>query len=213
MRTAVHVHGCHLSTIGWELIVLGDPGTGLLGQAAKGLDVAIQLGAEVMFWGTGSSERDGLKESRYTFECLRAIPDMAEKLGKFEHIFDEVSHNTRAELECTASRAFLRDIERLWLVSNPTHIARCINTALMVLQAEPRYDKLLRNIGVAVSDVCYPGKTPNDVIIIDPPHRLDQPRHNMNGIAKAMIGLRGTPQANFCLTELRATLGKYGADI
>ena len=58
MKRCVAVHGCHVEAEGWGNIIWGDPKNNYLGRVAKGIDLALSIGAEYISIGTGASERD-----------------------------------------------------------------------------------------------------------------------------------------------------------
>jgi hypothetical protein len=60
MRTAILIHGRHVDTDAWEKIIWGDPTHGVFGNAARGVELALKEQAALIFWGTGSSERNGV---------------------------------------------------------------------------------------------------------------------------------------------------------
>src|SRR6185503_2104967 len=62
MRTAVLVHGQHVLSKEWETVMWGNPQKGIYGRIAAGLREALRFDAEVIFFGTGASEKDGMKE-------------------------------------------------------------------------------------------------------------------------------------------------------
>ena len=63
-KTAILIHGRHLQTNGWEDIMWGDPANGRLGQIPKALELVNDMQADLIYWGTGASERNGGKECR-----------------------------------------------------------------------------------------------------------------------------------------------------
>jgi hypothetical protein len=71
MKTAILIHGCHLQAEEWENIVWRNPRVGILGRIPRGIQLAIQEKADLIFWGTGASEKDGLKEAEDVFRQLR----------------------------------------------------------------------------------------------------------------------------------------------
>lgn len=216
MRTAVLVHGIHLYADNWKDVVWGNLEIGILGSVPKALVTACELDAKYMIWGTGASERDGLKEADYTFKFAMDNADayMFTSLGNFKHHIDRISRNTKEEIANAAKFAIENGIERLVLVSNPTHIARSIQTALTHFDGHREYDILRRNLTVAVSDVCFADSVPGDVVIFEPPHRGDQPKRNTHKLAGAVIELsrKGGNNFNFFLAEWRELIAKFGGD-
>ena len=139
-KTAILVHGCHLQANEWEKMIWGDPKNGLLGRVPRALELFDSEKADLLYFGTGESEKDGLKESEYT---LSYAVEHAAELSRFskmdapdiEKWFREVSvsdtesQNTGEEIRLAAVECKERGIERMILVSSPTHISRCLLTA------------------------------------------------------------------------------------
>lgn len=193
-RVAVLIHGCHLQALmigdagveRWEDIVWGiDDTTGkpsLRGRATMGIKVAYENDADLVIFSTGASEREGVKEGRYTYnwalenlERLANTLDMNEDiLGAYLQSFGEVddeSQNTREECERNFRLCARVGIDRIVLVSSPWHIQRCHTEALKVAEA-------LRLEGVDVPQivaVASHGST-KGIVILEPPHRGDRPR-------------------------------------
>jgi hypothetical protein len=186
MKSGVLVHGCHLGALNWQGIMWGHP-PDELGRVSKGVAVALQENAEVLIFGTGASEKDRKKEGEYTrdylldnffklkaFACFAAM-DLEEAQARIASIAipECRSRNTREEME-EAARIFLeREVEKVVLVSSPTHISRCIRDALVVFQ-DARYTGLRGHLYAAASDTSYLGGRVEDVVIFEPPHRGDQ---------------------------------------
>ncbi len=182
MKTAVLIHGCYLQAENWENIVWGGPSIGRLGRASKGLQVARQEGANFIYWGTGASEKNGIKESQYTFDyavahCME-LPEFADfNIDDIDPFFisgsfiDTESQTTLQETRSAMKMCMEKGIKRLILVSSPTHIARCLQSAEIV-----RYSGWFMGLEVfaVASDTCYKDSIPNDVLIVEPPHRADR---------------------------------------
>ena len=79
MKTAVLVHGHHLGTSNWEEVVWGNPKEGIYGRIATGIREAIRFNADVIFFPTGGSEKEGLKEGEWALkiadERILEIPE------------------------------------------------------------------------------------------------------------------------------------------
>ena len=88
---------------------------------------------------------------------------------------DRESKNTRDEI-AYAGRVFVdRGVERVILVSSPTHLPRCLRDACAIYGADEGMSGLLRELYAAPSVTGYPGYTADDVAIFEPPHRPDRP--------------------------------------
>jgi len=185
MKTAVLIHGCHLQAKDWGNIVWGDPLKGILGRIPKGLRVALQEDAELVYWGTGASEKDGVKESQYTFNYATSrlsefFSDYFEgdRYGLRDFIgkrscLDILSQTTKEEIFWCMEVCLKRDIDKLILVSSPDHVLRAHQYAmgLRSVQREKYKDLYISAEG---SDVRFAGSEPGDVLIVEPPHRGDR---------------------------------------
>lgn len=181
-KTCVLIHGCHVDAVKWENIIWGDPQNGILGRVAKGFKLAIEIDADLIFIGTGASERNGIKECvhMYTYGIDR-INEL--HLSRWYNegwmnerlVLDSCSQNTREEVLAASEVCKAYDIDQLILVSSPTHIARCLQVA-MTLKSEGFLEGI--EISATPSDTCFANSKPSDVVIIEPPHRGDDPMLN-----------------------------------
>lgn len=184
MKIGVLIHGCHLQAKGWEDIIWGNPQEGRLGRVPRALQFLNTDDVGLLYWGTGASEKDGLKESEQTFSFAVThavdLPEF-EGLDSYEieaklrevSFIDTVTQNTKEEISAASALCKERGIQRLILVSSPTHISRCLLTAEK-LRAEGKLSSL--EIFATASDTCYAGTVPGDVVIVEPPHRGDRPQ-------------------------------------
>ncbi len=183
MKTGILIHGCHLQAEEWENIVWGNPMIGILGRIPRGIQLAIQEKADLVYWGTGASEKDGLKEAEYTFQYAVSHISQLSKLSGLNSneidlilhknsILDTKTQNTKEEIAQALKDCQSRKITRLILVSSPTHIARCLQTA-EVLRRQEKLSGV--EIFATASDTCYANSNPDDVFILEPPHRGDRP--------------------------------------
>lgn len=84
------------------------------------------------------------------------------------------STNTRQEI-ITAGDAFNQHgVERVLLVSSPTHVIRCLRDAVSVYRADARFARFAEDILAAPSGTNYDGTNVDDVVVIEPPHRPDR---------------------------------------
>jgi len=190
-KVGVLIHGRHLEAKGWEHIVWGDPRV-LRGQVPKGIAQALLHSAELIYWGTGASKKDGKRESQYTFDyTMGRLGELAPmhvsdrvhssyttysraELAAYLHevsYIDTVTQNTTEEIKGALSECERRGIQKLYLVSSPSHIARCLQEALKILSV--RRGQVL--VYATASDTCFVDSTPGDVTILEPPHRGDDP--------------------------------------
>ncbi|MBI2048925.1 MAG: YdcF family protein [Parcubacteria group bacterium] len=181
MEIGILVHGRHVQAEGWEKLVWGEP---LAGD---------DIGAIV--FGTGASEKEGLKESEYTkrfllgnfdrlkqftligeHPCFRvASPDWSTFKRALEDIICETeSQNTFQEVENAAAIFAERNITHVIQISCSSHLPRCIVVQRQVREAgnippEQRW--------YAVADDATFGGVPiqKSVVILEAPHRGDDP--------------------------------------
>ncbi len=73
-------------------------------------------------------------------------------------------------------------MERVILVSSPTHLPRCLRDACAIYGEDGDMSGLLRELYAAPSVTGYPGYTADDVAIFEPPHRPDRPGADMSRV-------------------------------
>jgi len=195
---AVLVHGLHLQTEGWERLVWGIPGLTEVGRIPRAIEVALKEDAELLMWGTGASvdEKTGLKESEYTQKfALDHVNELAAYTGRtVEEITRIISQRSVLQLETTNTKnetaealslCAERGINTLYLVSSPTHVPRCLLTAIQ-LSKEPH--------GIVLCGVPADTSTehwqPKDVAVVEPSHRPDRDESPFNLLAKRMASAR-----------------------
>jgi len=212
MRTAVLVHGCHGEAADWSKIMFGTKdivGRKLLGRAPRGILVAVELQAELVIWGGVSTMKRCFGFVELWEGLSKEVRDIAKGI---DHYFDAKSRTTKEEIENAAMYTRLRDIERLVLVSSPTHIVRCYQTALVHLWNRPGYEKLWKNLCAFQSDTCYEGATPNDVVVFEPWHRPDRPNLHLPEIGKALLTLP-PGEAHRWIPEIEEVIARHGGKI
>lgn len=202
-KTGVLVHGYNLHAGQWEDVAWGAPPE-RIGRVPMGVFVALSEQADVMVFGSGASEKDGLLESEATerllwerfdklagFAVLRKhLPELKhpdstgtyrERIESILHL-DRASRNTREEI-ARAGRIFVdRDIERVILVSSPTHMPRCLRDACTIYGEDSGMSGLLQGLYAVPSVTGYPGYAAGDVAIFEPPHRPDRPGLDPSGV-------------------------------
>lgn len=163
--------------------MLGENEYGKEGRILRGLAVAYEEEARYIFWGTGASEINGVKEGQYILDyALQHLSEIAGHLnlsisrtGKFireRSIVHTTAQNTREEIRAVMESLKTDKIKRLFIVSSPTHGGRCCTEA-EVLRLGEFLDSEVR-VFTTNSDVSYANSTPQDVVIIEPPHRGDR---------------------------------------
>lgn len=209
MKTGILVHGPHLQAKGWERLAWGEPPY-LMGRIPKAIQMFYRLGATVLCFGTGASEKNGIKEGEYMWNtllerkhCLGEFEALEElmRLGgldvtrpalgspiiyarnQAEVVIDIVSQNTIEEL-LTAGDAFLkRGVTEIVLISSATHMPRCLRDAQAVYndhRHHGKYKRLAQNILVAPADTCYEGADYMSTVIFEAPHRGDRSSYPLN---------------------------------
>lgn len=201
MKTGILCHGRHLLANNWELHQWGDMEKGLLGQILKTCLLTHQENPRVIVFGTGASEKDGLKESEYTIQyMLDRFPELEEFpqfkeidllwLEKFiiDHFVAETkSQNTYEELRYAGQIFDSHGIEKVILVSNPDHISRCMQLAHQVYQET--HLPSLANVFASQSDIGYLGEPRATSAVIETPHRGDDLSPDLSQIIKKYFGL------------------------
>lgn len=176
-------HGRHLQTTGWSEIMWGKP-PHLLGQLPKMVLVALEEDAKIVLLGAGASEIDGKKEAIFTrdylfkrfnelssFASFQGI-DLQDAEQKIRKILatDVRPQNTAQEMIYAGPLFEQAGVERICIVSSPTHLPRCLNEALKFF-SKPGSRFALHDFVACPSDV---GWSSNDeVYVFEPPHRPD----------------------------------------
>lgn len=195
---AVVVHGHHLQAPDWEHFVWGDPGLTRVGRIPRGIEIALQEKADVVIWGTGASidSETGKKESEYTHAlAMSRVAELAEYTGAEEAAIVEVltnrsvlqteTTNTKNEIYEALKTCTERGIHRLFLVSSPTHVPRCLLTACQFQEEFPD----IVFIGVAAESVTEYWH-PKETAVVEPSHRPDRSEAPFNLLAKRMASAR-----------------------
>ena len=202
-KTGILVHGYNLHAGQWEDVTWGAPPE-RIGRVPMGVLVALSEQADVMVFGSGASEKDGMLESeataRFLWERFDELTGFAvfkgweneltrphgadrfrQRIESILHL-DRASKNTRDEI-AYAGRVFVdRDVERVILVSSPTHLPRCLRDACAIYGEDGDMSGLLRELYAAPSVTGYPGYTADDVAIFEPPHRPDRPGADLSRV-------------------------------
>ena len=202
-KTGVLVHGYNLHAEGWESVAWGAP-PDRVGRVPMGVFVALCEQAEVMVFGSGASAKDRLLESEATARLLwerfdqladfsifrNHLPELSypDSAGRYrERIesllrLDTASQNTREEI-ARAGQVFVdQDVERVLLVSSPTHLPRCLRDACTIFEENRKLSRLRHGLYAVPSITGYAGHVPADVAIFEPPHRPDRPGPNISGV-------------------------------
>lgn len=134
-------------------------------------------------------------------------------IGKFRHIFARLSRNTQEEIAYVMRTAFVWDIERVILVSDPGHSVRYLRDAHAFFASNPpRFNELARNLEVRSSHIA--SIDPRKIAIAEPAHRPGLPDNPLRALMLDSFTLRGDrDRYPRMLAELRAVIGRYQADL
>jgi hypothetical protein len=208
-KTVVVVHGCHPDAEGWEDIMWGDPQNGVWGRIPLALKLWNEYGESAWLHWAGRLEGEKTlqlakikaKELDYFKSCTQ---DEIEELLSERSVLNASVENTREELE---SAFRVEGANRLVLVSSPTHIARCLQEATKIrLQKYPHVD-----VFAVSSDVSYHNCGPEDVVVMEPPHRADdRSAVPFNQLAKRLMQFYKRPDiAGEVFDEVNKVIDKY----
>ncbi len=212
-RTGILVHGYNLHADRWASVAWGEP-RDRVGRVPMGVFVALCEQADVMVFGSGASRKDGLMESEATARLMRErfdelagfsifanhLPEVKDPDAtcryrkKIESILrlDTASQNTREEI-AHAGRVFVDSgVERIILVSSPTHLPRCLRDACTIFEADGALSRLRHGLLAAPSVTGYAGYTAADVAIFEPPHRPDRSGSN---VSRAVARIHDIPES------------------
>lgn len=89
-------------------------------------------------------------------------------------VLDLESQNTAEEITNAADIFLEREVERIILVSSPSHVVRALRDATDLFARVSRFARYRNNVLASPSVTCYEGSTPADVVVIEPPHRPDR---------------------------------------
>jgi hypothetical protein len=196
-KLGILVHCRHLETVAWEELVFGIPAEDKLGDLSMLAMVILRLEpteqVERIVIGRGPSWRDGLNEGEYTkqflldnFNRLREFPRLQplldalseEQLAKFRALLEGIVitpeiKNTVAEIEAAAKLFAEKEVSKVIQISAATHASRCIKEqAVARSHGTIPKNQLWQTIA---TDMPYHGTKPEDVAVIEPLHRRDQP--------------------------------------
>lgn len=222
-------HGAHLGATNWLELAIGHPKDNQAGRAPRAIEMALVHGARHILWATGASERDGLRESEYTFRVARenaedildylrrrslaadfSVEDLLAFLDRTA-LFDTHTKNTTEEVVNAAKVAIEQGCNRVIQVSSATHIQRCYATAVTWMFQNP--DSQLQFMPIH-ADTCFRDSSPADVVVLEPPHRGDNLPLSLPALVRPLFGLMGmttAPKKVFgILDDLVRTMKRYG---
>jgi hypothetical protein len=194
-KVGILVHCRHLETVAWDELVYGIPAEDKLGDLATLARVVLTLEptekVEAIVIGRGPSWKDGLNEGEYTkqflinhFEELRAFPRLqpllndSERVQAFEKLVKEIIvtpeiKNTVAEVETAAKLFAEKGVEKVVQICAASHASRCIKEqAVARSHGAISKNQLWQTVA---TDMAYHSTKPEDIAVIEPLHRRDQP--------------------------------------
>jgi len=196
-KVGILVHCRNLHTDAWEELVFGQPEQNKLGDQATLARVVLNLEQSeelaCVVFGRGLSWRDGINEGDYSKKFLLEnlgrlceFPLLApllarlggEELAAFRRhleaiIVSEEVKNTVHEIE-SASAIFARHgVGKVIQIAAASHASRCIKEQA-VARSHGKIDKNQLWFTVT-TDMTYHSTKPEDVCVIEPLHRRDQP--------------------------------------
>lgn len=195
-RVGVLSHGYHTGAPNWEEIIWGKP-PDALGRAPKAVQIALRENAELIVFGTGASEKDGMKEAEYIIYYLFKNFSRLQEFSAFSSVNlvtlqkkitgicvpETFSQNTAEEVHFAGGIFYNHRIEKVYQVSSPFHIFRCHRDAIVAFKKEPSLNVLLPGLAAVASET---GPDPAGTIILEPPHRPDRPASNLYRFVQAV---------------------------
>ncbi len=170
-KVAVLIHGYSILRTNWEEVVWGDPSGDLMGRLPKGALTAIEERAEVLVFGTGSSEKDGKIEAAWMRDTLfERFSQLAEfsafrgiRLEEFKDRLKEISvletksQNTKEEARLVGEILLKKGVNKVIIVSSPDHISRCIRDTYLAYSEDERFQQFNKRLFASPCEVSYSG--------------------------------------------------------
>lgn len=97
-------------------------------------------------------------------------------------VSDVTSQSTVDELRYAGQVFADRGIQRVVLVSSPTHLPRVLRDAATLYQNDTAFSDFSDRILAVPSRTCYVGSTAADVMVLEPPHRPDRDAQKTNSL-------------------------------
>ena len=195
-KIGILLHVYHLEALGWEQLVWGQPEKDRLGTLTKFVDFLLDLPinqsvTSIIY--SGPSNKDGLSEGAYAkhyleehLESLRAFPRLKLKLDRlspddYKVFADRVAglitgpliKNTLDEVAHAAADFAGGRVDAVVQIAAASHAPRCLQAQAIVRQTGeiPNHQQWF----VLASDTSFHSTQPADVVILEPPHRGDDP--------------------------------------
>ena len=199
------IHGRYVEAKGWRDLMWGDPATGRLGNFTKVIEYGLRAyraheKLACVIFGSGASERDDLKEAqvmKYELyqswremlpkfpelwaEAVECFPELATSNPAcdlpsilFGDIICEItSQNTMTEIVATSQIAVQHGAKTVFHIMAASHMPRCALTYLQLREAG-KIPHDLEWHGIP-DDMAFIGTKLTDVVVLEPPHRGDDP--------------------------------------
>jgi hypothetical protein len=196
-KVGILVHCRHLETIAWEELVFGIPSDDALGDLAMLAWVVLQLepSEEVasLVIGCGPSRKGSLSEGEYTkqflldnfdrlhdFSRLAPLLDALDDSGRraFRAVMEQIIvtpeiKNTVAEIELAAKIFADSSASKVLQICAASHASRCIKEQAVARSHGTISKQQLWH--TVATDMSYHDTKPEDICVIEPLHRRDQP--------------------------------------
>lgn len=208
--SVVLVHGYYVQAQQWQDVVWGSPHDNHLGRVPRAVLTALEQSNPLLLFGTGAPAGGGVLESEHTLHFARdhrrdlydlaseslTIPRqqgrlLVDDLLDRRSVCERTSTTTRTEVAAALETSLQYQAHRLTLVSSPTHIARCLQSALTLLAETPRYRCLAGRVSAVASDTTVTGR--GDVVILEPQTRPQPSSVDFADVARAALPLLGRP--------------------
>lgn len=235
-KTGVLLHVYNLYSEDWERLVWGDPARDELGVGAKLFEYLLTEPSDTRVHTivySGPSSKQDMNEGEYTLRFLRdKLPAMTD-FPKLKRLFDnalpsqreafarrvaaikagEVIADTYDEIHRSAAYFHGLGITQIIHIAAASHAPRCIQ-----LQTKVREDGFIpagQLWYTIASDRPFAGRKASDVVVVEPPHRADDPllhySPTLASLVRRYYGLTPTAKKQF-IADVEASLGRLYGD-
>jgi len=236
MKTGILLHVYNLYSEDWERLVWGDPESDELGVGATLFEYLLTEPAETSMYTilyNGPSSKQGLSEGEYTLRYLRDKQDHITDFPKLRSLYNVASPKQRAifaervaairvgepiadtydEIYRAAVHFQRLGVTRVAHIAAATHAPRCIQ-----LQTKVREDGFIPADQLwctVASDRSFAGRKASDVVVVEPPHRADDPllhyTPTLASLVRQYFGLTPKAKKQF-IANIEADLQKLHSD-
>lgn len=235
-KAGVLLHVYNLYSEDWDRLVWGDPARDELGVGAKLFEyfltepVNVQVSTIIY---NGPSSKQGLSEGEYTLRFLHDKQRNIRDFPKLKGLYDSASPEQReafdkrvAEIKVGEPIADTYDeihhaaacfenlgVKQIVHIAAATHAPRCIQ-----LQTKVREDGFIppEQLWCTIaSDRPFAGRKASDVVVVEPPHRADDPllhySPTLASLVRRYFGLSPAGKKQF-IADVEASLGRLYGD-